>query len=1069
MSDILIGLGGTGGKILKAFRQRLWTEFDSKQREGLAIEFIYVDTDNNMINPTDISYQTIHGNCCFEPTEFVDIKTSCNIDNVFANPQGYKRVLGILGNVNETQAAVCPVGAAADQKRRAGRILFAANIDAYIAKLNDSVRKVRRTEIQGIINVHIFAGLAGGTGSGSIIDAIAQTRKWFFSNNFNENQFRIVAFCQLPEDTPPATWSTGRYKANGYGALLELNQLFTSMYNKEWKDKTFKPCYDITSHTDYARLYLDYETPSPDNLQKGRIPQSLKIANGLMLYSNKNDFGYTIDTERTSDLSRLVADFVYAKIFMPGGPQNEELNRFYNFENLSNFRTESDETADAEEGIPVPVRTKAIGSFGIKRVIVPEEKIKEHVAYVLGLSILYQMKYNNWNNTLGFRDEIVNFAPLTYLNAEDRKNKWMLTSDHLMLKKYILQGDKNEGWQEGEFSQTYWNAYINVVAPAAKNTDYPFNKLDELCKQGYAEGFRGVGVENFYNDKSNAAEAYAKEISLKVEQELFNEWYMGKLAYHSILNIMEELINMTVNRKDTINGTIVELSQKFKHLEGLIETIKNEYLNAHAIKRPFILNNRYERVVELSKQLCIAKTEYAACNIFASKLLDSLIVQFSDLKNRIENFSKQVDLLVEKTKERLTHLADLETFAKSENDGTQNMTLPIIEYYDRAKLLGLENRILTDSKKMNEVGMKVRTCIAEALQSDGQFKSVNRMNVSRLTNILLEEVYPKILTYHDEFCTEKQNKVLGVPILSRLQHKFDGKDNELRQFAENLIVASGFFSEINMNEIQMNIPNNQPPIVNQNIKTQRIIVTLPKTEAPELIEFAETLKQKLENAIGGGFSGSVTVGMNGQNPNEILLMGVVNGYPMRAISALQMLKAEYEHQITLEPNNRIVLHTENEAKDYRDLFVKQAASPAEIRDLYVPYLILDLGLGKIQYDEDSGEYGEMGEKDFFGNSTISPWGKTRFIDIPYDDHLMSEKYKSLKKMFEAIMEEAFGEIDCSSHRLVETKKKELQQELMSVVGKVIKTENPAPKSKYNEFVRWTENAIKILMSYKPQV
>ena len=1028
MSDILIGLGGTGGKILKAFRQRLWTEFDSKQREGLAIEFIYVDTDNNMINPTDISYQTIHGNCCFEPTEFVDIKTSCNIDNVFANPQGYKRVLGILGNVNETQAAVCPVGAAADQKRRAGRILFAANIDAYIAKLNDSVQKVKKTEIKGTINVHIFAGLAGGTGSGSIIDAIAQTRKWFFSNNFNENQFRIVAFCQLPEDTPPATWSTGRYKANGYGALLELNQLFTSMYNKEWKDKTFKPCYDITSHTDYARLYLDYENPTPENLQKGRIPQALKIANGLMLYSNKNDFGYTIDTGHTSD-----------------------------------------ETADAEEGIPVPVRTKAIGSFGIKRVIVPEEKIKEHVAYVLGLSILYQMKYNNWNNTLGFRDEIVNFAPLTYLNAEDRKNKWMLTSGHLMLKKYILQGDKNEGWQEGEFSQTYWNAYINGVAPAAKNTDSPFNQLEELCEQGYTDGFRGVGVENFYNDKSNATEAYAKEISLKVEQELFNEWYMGKLAYHSLLKIMEELINLTRTRQDGINGVMVDLSRRISELEQMIKTIKDEYLNAPIWKRPFILNNRYERVVELNKQKYVAKTEYAACNIFASKLLDSLIVQFNDLKNRIEGFTKQVDLLVENTKDQLTHLADLESYANAENDGTQNMTLPIIEYYDRAKLLGLENRILTDSKKMNEVGMKVRTCIVEALQSDGQFKSVNRMNVSRLTNILLEEVYPKILTYHDEFCTEKQNKVLGVPILSRLQHKFEGKDNELRQFAENLIVASGFFSEINMNEIQINIPNNQPPIVNQNIKTQRIIVILPKTEAPELIEFAETLKQRLENAIGGGFNGSVTVGMNGQNPNEILLMGVVNGYPMRAISALQMLKAEYEHQITLEPNNRIVLHTENEAKDYRDLFVKQAASPAEIRDLYVPYLILDLGLGKIQFDEDSGEYGEMGEKDFFGNSTISPWGKTRFIDIPYDDHLMSEKHKSLKKMFETIMEDAFSEIDCSSHRLVETKKKELQQELMSIVGKVIKTENPTPKSKYNEFVRWTESAIKILMSYKPQV
>ena len=165
----------------------------------------------------------------------------------------------------------------------------------------------------------------------------------------------------------------------------------------------------------------------------------------------------------------------------------------------------------------------------------------------------------------------------------------MLTSDHLMLKKYILLGDKNEGWQEGEFSQTYWNAYINGVSPAAKNTDYPFNKLEELCKQGYTDGFRGVGVENFYKDKSNAAEAYAKEISLKVEQELFNEWYMGKLAYHSLLKIMEELINLTLNRKDAINGVIVEISHKCKNLENLIETIKNEYLNAHPLKRPFII------------------------------------------------------------------------------------------------------------------------------------------------------------------------------------------------------------------------------------------------------------------------------------------------------------------------------------------------------------------------------------------------------------------------------------------------------------------------------------------------
>ena len=66
MADILIGLGGTGGKILKAFRQRLWTEFDSSQRKNLPIEFIYVDSDRAMLDASDVSYQTIHGNCVFE-------------------------------------------------------------------------------------------------------------------------------------------------------------------------------------------------------------------------------------------------------------------------------------------------------------------------------------------------------------------------------------------------------------------------------------------------------------------------------------------------------------------------------------------------------------------------------------------------------------------------------------------------------------------------------------------------------------------------------------------------------------------------------------------------------------------------------------------------------------------------------------------------------------------------------------------------------------------------------------------------------------------------------------------
>ena len=273
MADILIGLGGTGGKILKAFRQRLWTEYNDTERKKLPIGFIYVDTDRAMLDSSAVSYETIHGNCCFDDNDFVDIKTHSDIDDIYKTPKNYPHLLGIIGNVAETQAAVCPVGAAADQKRRAGRTLFASNINLYLNKLNSAVEDVKKKEVEGNINVYIFSGMAGGTGSGSIIDTIVQTRKWFFEHSFNEKQFNIIVFAQIPENTPPSNWDSGRYKANGYGALLELNNLFSARYNQEIGTRGAKPPYDVTSNVDYGRLYLSFDNPTPENVREGRIPQ----------------------------------------------------------------------------------------------------------------------------------------------------------------------------------------------------------------------------------------------------------------------------------------------------------------------------------------------------------------------------------------------------------------------------------------------------------------------------------------------------------------------------------------------------------------------------------------------------------------------------------------------------------------------------------------------------------------------------------------------------------------------------------------------------------------------------
>ena len=44
-NHILVGLGGTGGKILKAFKMRMFEEFpDAKDRDKQPVALLYVDS-----------------------------------------------------------------------------------------------------------------------------------------------------------------------------------------------------------------------------------------------------------------------------------------------------------------------------------------------------------------------------------------------------------------------------------------------------------------------------------------------------------------------------------------------------------------------------------------------------------------------------------------------------------------------------------------------------------------------------------------------------------------------------------------------------------------------------------------------------------------------------------------------------------------------------------------------------------------------------------------------------------------------------------------------------------------
>ena len=138
-NHILIGLGGTGGKILRAFKMRMFEEFpDSKEREKQSVQLLYVDSSKEMM-PKDgkgrADFRVMGQDASFTNEEFLFIKGN-DVSYILDHIDSFPSVKGIVKNAQAVKSAIGNLGEAAGQMRRAGRLLFASNAVAFVNALD---------------------------------------------------------------------------------------------------------------------------------------------------------------------------------------------------------------------------------------------------------------------------------------------------------------------------------------------------------------------------------------------------------------------------------------------------------------------------------------------------------------------------------------------------------------------------------------------------------------------------------------------------------------------------------------------------------------------------------------------------------------------------------------------------------------------------------------------------------------------------------------------------------------------------------------------------------------------
>ncbi len=236
--NFIIGLGGTGGAAVKAFRE-IEVERREEHREllhqGRRFEYLYIDSNKVDIDRAAgwehlgeaIGLVTGAESLLIAVPAGSKASSFCKLQHVRPWIGGGATVEDI---VNAEARKIESSGAiqGAGQRRRYGRLLAASKAGDIRARIDAGMRRLVR-DLAGDdrkVTFHVFATLGGGTGSGSIVDVLTMIPQLSAQLNLH---CKVIAYLFVGAGSV-TTSNVGYFFQNEYCALRDINALMANRY-----------------------------------------------------------------------------------------------------------------------------------------------------------------------------------------------------------------------------------------------------------------------------------------------------------------------------------------------------------------------------------------------------------------------------------------------------------------------------------------------------------------------------------------------------------------------------------------------------------------------------------------------------------------------------------------------------------------------------------------------------------------------------------------------------------------------------------------------------------------------
>ena len=890
MNHVIIGLGGTGGKIIRAFRKLVFQEFRKEQPEGMPLGYLYVDSSSEMMAPDDPTWKTL-GVSVQLPVASQLLITDANLGARLNDIDSYPGIQPWIGARDQWQDILNSIVGVTlgGQKRRLGRFLFACKADLYRERLQNQVRRVQATG-ETDTTFHILCGLAGGTGSGSVIDAVAQLRELYP----DAKRYRVLLYTLLPDPYPPPNWDTGNYHANGYSALLELNALSAGAWQP----------HDVLG-------------------VKGRLALGDPF-NGCYVFGNENDNGLTVDVDK--DLPGIVAEFLYQKVVRARQVGWPALGRMENAENGNG----SPETAP---GSNRGERSKRFLSFGIKRIAIPEEEIGEFLGYGFARQALLQLVFNNWQDSLGFATETRSQDFNAFVRQKDVQHRWALDDDHLLMNVPILAGDgQRPKWQS---VPAEWEAVIPHFKTVVRGLERPtwLDELERFCRKRWDEDFRDLGVVAFFETKLKSRKEIAREVRLRIERELCNEWRIGARGLEECGRLLAALTALLDERLNAVGDRLAKVRAAEDEAAARLQQNSRRWSEMSLISKmagtPASLLDSHAVYLQ---ELYVNRTRTVALN-GAKVLMQEILAELGELKLEVDQATSTVQNALERFGKKLGHHLN-----DAEADG-RDLRRHLIRFYDPSKVRAVARTLELDLDVQRTQATGARSVLFERLGETPSFAAFNeRVPLATLLDALEKTCEQNARLAHATLIKDTPARVLGVSIIERLAERFAADPQARRTWVTELVRQAGVFMRfepLEMQRVAPGIPQGAPTAVS------KLTVIVPKTATHT--DFVAALKKDFLEA----HSGDVDVIEADGRSSEITLVALINLFPLRYLKPLTHLRERYQRRLASGNAQRLnlELHTEGDASSFPPLFV---ASQDDLRRDGLPQVLLAHALGFIR-------------------------------------------------------------------------------------------------------------------------